>query len=339
MPDTKLTRREFVVASSIPIFAILPGRARAARWTGRQFHNQPADSHQHRFLVDLWNAVRMETNGDVEITVYPQNNNLPGSDPAALDLLREGGLEFFTLMGGIMGRVVPAAEIQGVPFAFSSYGQVHKLNDGKLGEHIGRECAAKGIHRFQYGLLENGFRQINMLDKPIRTADDLAGVRMRVPDAQIIRETFEALGAVPVTVNIADLYEALRTRRVDGQENPLVVTEVNRLYEVTRYLSITNHMWSGFNLIANMKFWRGLPAGVQAIVNRNVRKYVAQQRTYTNDLNNKLTETLSQRGMIVNAADSASFRRKLGARFYQRWRDQFGLAAWGLLEDEVGKLI
>lgn len=338
MPERKLTRREFVAVSSIPMFAILPGRAPAARWTGRQFHNQPADSHQHRFLVDLWNAVKTETHGDLEIAVYPQNNNIAGSDPAALDMLRDGGLEFFTLMGGIMGRVVPAAEIQGVPFAFPSFDQVHKLNDGKLGEHIGRECAAKGIHRFQYGLLENGFRQINMLDRPIRTADDLAGVKMRVPDAEIIRETFEALGAVPVTINIADLYEVLRTRRVDGQENPLVVTEVNRLYEVTKYLSITNHMWSGFNLIANLKFWRGLPASVQAVVNRNVRKYVAQQRTYTNGLNNKLAETLSQRGMVVNLADSASFRRKLGPRFYERLRGQFGRTAWGLIEDEVGKL-
>ena len=178
-----------------------------------------------------------------------------------------------------------------------------------------------------------------MLDKPVRTVNDLAGIRMRVPDAEIFRETFQTLGAMPVTVNISDLYEALRTHRVDGQENPLVVTEVNKLYEVTKYLSITNHMWSGFNLLANLKFWRSLPADVQAVVDRNVKKYIALQRAYTDDLNSKLTATLAQRGMVVNVADAASFRRKLGASFYERWRDQLGRTAWGLLEDEVGKLV
>jgi TRAP-type transport system periplasmic protein len=242
-------------------------------------------------------------------------------------------------MGGILGRAVPAAEIQGVPFAFSNHAQVHRANDGSLGEYLDKECAAKGIHRFQYGLLENGFRQISMLDKPIRTADDLDGVRMRVPDTELIRDTFKTLGAMPVTVNINELYAALKTRRVDGQENPLVVTEVNKLYEVTQYLSITNHIWSGFNLLANLKFWNGLPANVQGIVDRNVRKYVTAQRAYTNTLNGSLAATLADRGMAVNAADGTSFRRALSAEFYRRWRSQLGAAAWRLLEDEVGTLL
>ena len=161
---------------------------------------------------------------------------------------------------------------------------------------------------------------------------------MRVPDTALIRDTFNALGAVPVTVNIDGLYEALNSRRVDGQENPLVVTEVNKLYEVTRYLSITNHIWSGFNLLANLRFWNGLPMRVQEVVDRNVRKYVSAQRAYTNTLNSSLAETLVERGMIANTADSGSFRRALGSEFYRRWRAQLGATAWQLLEDEVGGL-
>jgi TRAP-type transport system periplasmic protein len=334
-----LTRRDFVAASVTPFLAALSGRGRPARWTGRQFHNQPADSHQHRFLVDLWKAVNTETNGDLDITVHPQNGNIPGSDPMALEMLQRGELEFFTVMGGIMGRVVPVAEIQGVPFAFTSHQQVHKANEGKLGEFIAKECAAKGIHRFQYGLLENGFRQISMVDKPVRAADDLVGIKIRVPDSQIIRETFDALGAKTLTVNINELYDALKTHRVEAQENPLVVTEFNKLYEVTKYLSITNHIWSGFNLLANLKFWTALPSSVQTVVDRNVKKYVAQQRAYTNDLNGKLAATLAQRGMVVNTADAGSFRQKLGSGMYRQWRTQLGTPAWTLLEETVGKLI
>jgi tripartite ATP-independent transporter DctP family solute receptor len=307
-------------------------------WTARQFHNQPAQSHQHQFLTDLWAQVAKETDGRLRVTVFPQNGNVPGSDPQALDMLASGELEFFTIMGGILGRKVPVAEIQGVPFAFTSHAQVHAANDGKLGEYIGRACLAAGIYRFQYGLLENGFRQISMVDRPIRTAEDLRGVKMRVPDGQMFRDLFSALEAQPVTVNIRDLYEALKARRVDGQENPLVITEVNRLYEVTRYVAVTNHMWSGFNLVANLRFWNSLPDDIHEVVLRNVRKYVAEQRAYTDNLNRQLGERLASRGLIFNNADVASFRAKLGGGFYQRWRNEFGERAWTLLEEQVGKL-
>ena len=318
----------------------IASRAAEPVWRARQFHNQPVESHQHRFLVEMWDAVRAETNGGLDVSVHAQNGGVPGSDPEALEMLRSGDLEFFTLMGGILGKAVPVAEIQGIPFAFRDHAQVYGANDGALGALIGEECAAKGIHRFQHGLLENGFRQICMIDKPIRTADDLAGVRMRVPDGQMFRDLFEALDAQPVTVNIRELYDALKTRRVDGQENPLVVTEVNRLYEVSKYVSMTNHMWSGFNLLANLRFWNGLPPDVQRVVERNVRRTVPEQRAYTIRTNQALeTKLVTERGMVSNSPDIESFRRKLGSGFYRRWKAQFGPRAWALLEASVGPLV
>ncbi len=333
------TRRKLIFGTSaLTLVGCASQSTLASQWKARQFHNQPEQSHQHQFLSDLWAQVAKETDGRLQVTTYPQNDNLPGSDPGALDLLQSGELEFFTLMGGILGRKVPVAEIQGMPFAFTSHAQVHRANDGALGEYLGRECAAKGIYRFQYGLLENGFRQISTVDKPIRAADDLRGMRMRVPDGQMFRDVFTALEAQPVTINIRELYAALKSRQVDGQENPLVITEVNRLYEVTKYVSTTNHMWSGFNLLANLKFWSSLPGDMQEIVQRNVKKYVALQRAYTDDLNRQLGDKLAARGMIFNAADVSSFRAKLGGGFYQRWKSEFGPTAWSLLEREVGTL-
>ena len=140
--------------------------------------------------------------------------------------------------------------------------------------------AAKGIHGFRDGVLENGFRHIVSIDRPVTRAEDLIGYRMRIPAGRIFEDFFRSLGAVPVVVNIRELYTALAERRVDGQENPLVVTEVNRLYEVCRYVSLTGHMWSGFNLIANLRFWRSLPEDVQDTVNRAVAAHVARQRVH-----------------------------------------------------------
>ena len=315
-----------------------PAYSQGAKWVGSQYHNQPAISHQHSFLVDMWSAVARETNGQLQITVYAQNNKIPGSDPQALDMLQRGDLEFFTLMGGILGKVVPIAEIQGIPFAFQNNAQVYAANDGSLGEYIAKECAAKGIYRFQYGLLENGFRQIGMIDKAIYTPADLSGMRIRVPDGEMFRDLFSSLGATPVTVNIRELYESMKTRKVDGQENPLVITEVNKLYEVSNNQSITNHMWSGFNLLANQKFWKSLPGDVQEVVLRNVKKYVSLQRTYTNNLNKQLEVTLTERGQKFNQANIQSFKDKLGDGFYGRWREHFGKTGWNLLEQSVGKL-
>jgi tripartite ATP-independent transporter DctP family solute receptor len=337
---TKLSRRALVGgAAALGSLAIFSRSGVAADFKFRQFHNQALSSPLHKRLVEMWAAVKTETNGRVDTEVFAENAGIQGSDPAALKMVISGELEFFTLMGGILGRKVPAAEIQGLPFAFTSHAQVHRVNDGTLGEYLGRECAAKGIYRFQYGLLENGFRNISMIDRPIERADDLRGVRMRVPDGQLSRDLFTALEAEPVTVNIRDLYDALKQRKVDGQENPLVVTEVNKLYEVTRYVSITHHMWSGFNLLANLRFWNALPGDVQQVVQRNVRKYVAAQREFTDKLNTDLQSRLaSEHGMIFNTADTASFRAKLGGGFYGRWREQFGTTAWSLLESEVGRL-
>src|SRR5260221_237007 len=121
-----MNRRQLILAAGGFALGGCASRSNSpAKRTARQFHNQPAQSHQHQFLTDLWAQVAKESGGRLEVTVYPQNNNIPGSDPGALEMLQSGELEFFTLMGGILGRKVPVAEIQGLPFASASPAQLH----------------------------------------------------------------------------------------------------------------------------------------------------------------------------------------------------------------------
>jgi tripartite ATP-independent transporter DctP family solute receptor len=309
-----------------------------ARWTGRQFHNQPEASHTHGFLVDLWFEVRAASGGALDIAVHAQNGGIAGSDPAALGMLLSGELEFMTLMGGILARAVPAMELQGLPFVYASHDQVHAAMRGPLGGYLRAEMAAKGIVAFRDGTLENGFRHIASIDRPVQRAADLAGYRMRIPDGRVFEEAFRTLGAIPVIVNITGLYEALRSRAVDGQENPLAVIEVNRLYEVSHYVSLTGHMWSGFNLIGNLAFWRRLPAQLQALVERAVSRHIERQRRHTDRFNRELeTRLAAERGMRFNTADGDSFRAVLSGDFYRRWRSELGERAWRLLEQAVGR--
>lgn len=309
----------------------------APAWTGRQFHVLPEHSHQHRFLVDLWEAVRAESGGRLAVSVEAGRDGRTHASNDALDMLVTGELEFFTLNGNAIGHLVPAAEVQGVPYAFATSADVHRASDGALGAYLSAECAAKGVHRFPRGLLENGFRQTFMFARPIRTVDDLAGQRIRTPAAGMIRDTMASLGATPTAINILDLRQALSERRVDGHENPLIILDVGGFHEITPFVSITQHMWTGFNLIASKKFWDRLPEDVRDIVDRNVTRHVARQRAYTVGMNDTLADAFVRRGMTVTRADIATFKAKLKADgFYRRWRERVGAKAWSLLEQEVG---
>lgn len=309
----------------------------APRLRYTQYHNQPAASPLHRALSEMWEAVRRATSGRVHVQVCPQNNSIAGGDPAALRMLIAGEIQFFTLMGGLLGAVVPVAEIQGVPFAFRSQAQVFAAMDGALGEYLGAETAAQGIYMLPRATLENGFRQISLSARPIHSADDLVGLSIRTPAGKLFLDLFESLGAKPQAINLNQLYEALRTGAVEAQENPLVVTEFNRLWEVQRYVSVTNHMWSGFNQLANLKAWNAIPAHLRGVIESIAAEHARQQRRDTDALNAALAERLRGRGMLFNDADTVSFRRRLG-EFYARWKKIFGPRAWTLLEAHSGPL-
>jgi TRAP-type C4-dicarboxylate transport system substrate-binding protein len=150
-------------------------------------------------------------------------------------------------------------------------------------------------------------------------------------------EFYKALGAEPRIVGFNRLYQALAEGQVDGQENPLVIAEENRLYEVCKYLSMTSHQWAGYNMIANNEFWQRLPAQIQEIVVRNTKTYVTQQRAFARAANANLEQTLRQRGMAVNTVDTESFRERLKtSTFYRDWRQSIGEPAWALMEAKVG---
>jgi len=331
----ELTRRAFVGTAAATI--VFVRSARAADFSFTQYHNQVEESPLHRQLVAMWDDIRRETGGRVETTVYAQNNNIPGSDPQALRLLVAGEIEFFTLMGGVLDRVVPVTAVQDMPYAFRSAEHAHRVMDGPLGAYLRAEVEAHGLHAFAIGAFDNGMRQISITNHPVVVPADLSGIRMRTPDAPLIADTFRAFGSDPVTVNSADIYEALQSGQVDAQENPLALIELFKLYEVSRYISLTDHIWSGFNELAHLPTWTRLPAGIKAVIERNVAKHVRLQRRRQGSLNAELRTTLARQGPVFNDVDRAPFRRMLGG-VYAKWKQQLGTRCWSLLEAETGRL-
>jgi TRAP-type transport system periplasmic protein len=309
------------------------------KWQGRQFHYQPEKSHVHPFLVALWNAVKEETDGSVDIQVFADNGGLKLSHLEIVDQVAHGEIQFYALMGSIMGPLVPAMNIQSLPFIYRNNDDVYGSMDGLLGDYLRKELSAKGIYLLPSGLMENGFRHIVTNNRPIHTAADLEGLSIRIPEGEVFEDTFKAFGAVPVQLFVLELYEALRLEKLQAQENPLAIIESLKLYEVTKYISMTSHMWSGFNIISSLSFWESLPEHFQQIIYKNVKKYVDMQRKHTISLNHTLSESLKGRGMLINTADTSSFRAHLGKSFYQKWKDEVGTHAWEILENQVGRLI
>jgi tripartite ATP-independent transporter DctP family solute receptor len=332
----KLSRRS-VIAGATVVGSNIVGPMHAAEHTFVQYHNQPAGGTLNRNLVAMWEAVRSETNGRVVTTVYAENNKLPGSDPEAFQKLLAGDVQFFTLMGGIIGTVVPVAEAQQVPFAFASSRDAHKAIDGPFGRYIGEEMAAKGMYLFPVAGFDNGMRQVTTVTRPIAIPEDLAGMKIRVPPGQMIFDTFAAFGAQPVTTPANQIYSALKAGRVEAQENPLAIMEGYKLDEMIKYVSMTNHMWSGFNLMAHLATWQRLPDDIKGVIERNAAVHVRRQRVEQDKLNAGLRDVFSARGIAFNEIDQAAFRTRL-ATVYATWKEKLGSKCWTLLEAEVGKL-
>jgi tripartite ATP-independent transporter DctP family solute receptor len=325
------TRRSLLAGAAAMGSGIMVRPALAADYRFSQYHNQAASGTLHKNLTAMWEAVRSETNGRVETTVYAENNKLPGGDPDALKMLIAGEIQFFTLMGGILGTVVPAAEVQQVPFAFRSAGHAHQAMDGPLGAYLREEMAAKGLVGFAVGAFDNGMRQIAGTKRPIVRPNDLAGMRMRVPAGQMVADTFRALGAEPITINSDGIYAALESGRVDAQENPLALMELFKLDEVVKYVSMTNHMWSGFNLLAHQPTWTRLPVDIRTVVERNIAKHVRLQRRDQAALNTSARARMEKRGLAFNEIDTAAFRSQL-AGVYADWKNRLGSKCWSLLQ-------
>src|ERR1700726_1465435 len=235
------TRRSILTGAAAAGSALIVRPTLAADYKFSQYHNQAASGTLHNTLSAMWEAIAAETNGRVETTVYPENNKLPGGDPDALKMLIAGEIQFFTLMGGIIGTVVPVAESQQLPFAFRSPAEAHKAIDGPLGKYIGEEMSAKGMHLFPVAGFDNGMRQVASIPRAIASPSDFAGMKIRVPPGQMMLDTFGAFGAQPVTTPANQIYDALKTGKVDAQENPLAIMQGYKLDEMVRYVSMTNH--------------------------------------------------------------------------------------------------
>src|SRR5271155_402133 len=311
-------------------------RAQTAEFSYKFANNLP---ESHPFVArarEMAAAIKADTKGRFELQIFP--NNQLGSDTDMLSQIRAGGVEFFTLSGLILSTLVPAASINGIGFAFPDYDTVWKAMDGDLGAHVRGEITKAGLVVMDK-IWDNGFRQTTSSTKPINGPDDFKGFKIRVPVSPLWTSMFKAFDASPASINFSEVYSALQTRIVEGQENPLALISAAKLYEVQKYCSLTNHMWDGYWFLANRRALEALPPDIRGIVEKNVNEAALKARVDTEKLNATVREELATKGLTFNQPDLTPFRDKLrAAGFYSEWKGKYGEEAWAILEKSVGKL-
>jgi TRAP-type transport system periplasmic protein len=336
-----LSRRRLLTVGSTAFAGAVVGapfivRAQQAEFTYKYANNLPDSHPMNARAREMAAAIKAETNGRFDLQIFPSSQL--GSDTDTLSQVRSGGVEFFTLSGLILSTLVPAASINGIGFAFPDYATVWKAMDGELGAYVRQQIAKANLVAMDK-IWDNGFRQTTSSTKPISAPDDLKGFKIRVPVSPLWTSMYKAFDSAPTSINFNEVYTALQTKVVDGQENPLAIISTAKLNEVQKYCSLTNHMWDGFWFLANRRAWERLPDDVRAIVAKHVNAAGVKEREDVAKLNGNLQQELAAKGMVFNQPDPGPFRDKLRkAGFYSEWKGKYGDEAWALLERAVGTL-
>ncbi len=333
---TALNRRTLIAGAALPLFAIRTRPAHAAEFSLKLANNAPITHPQTVRAMEAAERIKAATSGRLELQVFP--NNQLGSDTDMLSQLRSGAIDFFTLSGLILATLVPVASINGIGFAFKDYDTVWKAMDGKLGALVRAEIEKRGLIAMDK-MWDNGFRQITSSTHPIKTPDDLKGFKIRVPVSPLWTSMFQALGASPISINFSEVYSALQTKIAEGQENPLTLIQIAKLYEVQKYVSLTSHMWDGFWMLTNKKSFTALPEDLQQVLARELNKSALDERADIAKLNGSVAEDLKSKGLVFEDVNKPAFRDALKtAGFYAEWKKKYGDEAWAVLEGEVGSL-
>ncbi|HEY4375344.1 MAG TPA: TRAP transporter substrate-binding protein [Burkholderiales bacterium] len=331
-----VSRRTFIRALGSTALAAKVSTARAADFSWQFGHGFPPSHPLHVRALQAAARVKAETRGRVEINVFP--NSQLGGDTQLLSQVHSGAIEMFSTGGIIMSTLAPGAALPGIAFAFPNYDKVWAAMDGAVGKYVRDAFQKAGLHAIDK-IWDNGFRQTTTSKRPIASPADLANLKIRVPASPLYVSLFKALGAAPTSLNLAEVYTALQTGVVDGQENPLIVIDTAKFYEVQKFCSLTNHIWDGSWIVVNAQAWAALPADLQAIVSRAFNDGAAAQRADIAKLNDSLRSGLEKKNVKFNQTDPAPFREALRkAGFYKDWKQKFGPEAWSVLEAAVGSL-
>ncbi|HUL56085.1 MAG TPA: TRAP transporter substrate-binding protein [Usitatibacter sp.] len=273
-----MIRRHFLAALAAAAVPAVPAFAQAPiviKFSHVVAENTPKGKGALKFKE----LAEKATGGRVKVEVYP--NSTLYKDGEEMNALQLGSVQMLAPSLAKFGPLgVPAFEVFDLPYLFDSYEELNKVTTGPVGRQLFERLAGKGIVGLAYW--DNGFKDMSA-NKPLRMPADFRGLKMRIQSSKVLDAQMRALGAVPQVMAFSEVYQALQTGVVDGTENPPSNLYTQKMNEVQKYLTLSNHGYLGYAVIVNKPFWDGLPPDIR----KQLEGAMVEATKYTNDIAKK----------------------------------------------------
>ncbi|MFO1324158.1 MAG: sialic acid TRAP transporter substrate-binding protein SiaP [Burkholderiales bacterium] len=303
-----------VAAASLP----LPARAQARKV--RFGHQQPIDSAIHKGLVKAAEVAAAKTGGRVQIELFPASQL--GSAREMMTQVIDANLDFIIDGPGALATLQRPLSIFEAPFLARDFDHLRKMlgSDWAKGQFA---QLAQNRNMVNIGVWYYGVRHFTTKPRALNTAADTKGLKIRVPEAPLFLDMIRALGAAPTPMTLSEVYLALQTGVVDGQENPLPTINNNKFYEVQRYLNLTAHIIVPQLVMVNAKYWATLSDADRAAVIDAFAEGGKVNDALTREAEGRLVDEFKAKGMEIVRPDLASFRQAMTS-VYPKYEDVWG---------------
>ena len=297
-----------MLSSALLGAALLTSTAASAQYAERtiKFTNGVAEDHPVGLGVKkMQEVLAAKTGGKMKINAFW--NNAAGGDLQATQALRAGTQEMVCTSSSPLVGIVKELGVFDLPFLFANEKEADAVLDGPAGAYFNKKLEDAGVINLAYW--ENGFRNLTNNTRPVTKAEDFEGVKVRVMQNNIFLDTFKTLGTNAVPMNFGEVFTALETKTIDGQENPFVTIETSKFNEVQKYLSVTRHAYTPFLILYSKKLWDQLNPQEQAVLREAALEGQKVQRTAIRAQSEKSLASLKAKGMQVNEITPAEQRR------------------------------
>lgn len=256
----------------------------------------------------------------VSVSLFP--NRQLGDDKEILEGLQFGTIDMGVITNAVVANIEPTYQLVDLPFLFGNEDQAHAVLDGPVGQQLADNLRTHGV--VSLGAAEGGFRNMINNTRPVRTPEDVAGVKYRTMQNPVFIEMFSSLGGSPVPMAWGEVFTAMQQGAVDGLEIPTSVVNSNNYADVTKYLSFTRHTYSAVHLLMSERTFDSLPDDVQQAVVEAGKVAIAQQREAVAAAEAEVVRALQDKGMEINdIEDVGAFRSRVGP-VYERFEPTIG---------------
>jgi tripartite ATP-independent transporter DctP family solute receptor len=337
VPVSSLLRRTLVAAAAaMALLGVTAVNAQDIKERNLKFAFSLAKDHPLGLGAQKFaDLVAQKSGGRMKVTLFP--NAVLGSDPQNLSAVRGGTLDFTSMATGLIASIDKSFMVFDLPFLFNDAQEAYAVADGPIGTKMLDDLAATGA--IGLGIWDLGFRHITNSKRPIAKYEDIQGLKIRVIASPIFIDLFTSLGANPVPMTFGEVYGALESRAIDGQDNPVAVIESGKFAEVQKYLSLTRHVYTGMPFLMSKKTWDAMSEAERAIVRSAADEAKQEERRLTLRKETESIETLKKTMQVneVSADQLARLRQKVQP-VTDKFSKEAGGAVFGQVQAELARL-